>query len=74
MAMAQRSIGRDCLAFSRPDRKLLSLDDTAKLIDRQPITEFLALLYAAPKGEAAWPQFRMAAVVDVPGDVACGLA
>ncbi|MGY8605992.1 IS5 family transposase [Gluconobacter cerinus] len=57
--MAHRSIGQDCLGFSRPDRKPSSLDDIAKLIDWQPITELLAPLYAAPKGEAAWPPLTM---------------
>jgi len=59
MMMAHRSIGQDCLVFLRPDRKPSSLDDIAKLIDWQPITELLAPLYAAPKGEAAWPPFSM---------------
>jgi len=59
MTMAHRSIGQDCLVFSRPDRKPSSLDDIAKLIDWQPIASLLAPLYTAPKGEAAWPPLSM---------------
>ncbi|MBB2159394.1 IS5 family transposase [Gluconacetobacter sacchari] len=57
--MAHRSIGQDCLVFSRRDRKPSSLDDIADLIDWQPIAALLAPLYAAPKGEAAWPPLTM---------------
>ncbi|WP_367161179.1 transposase (plasmid) [Kozakia baliensis] len=57
--MAHWSIGQDCLVFSRPDRKPSSLDDIEKLIDWQPIAAPLAPLYAASKGEAAWPPLTM---------------
>nr|WP_220572378.1 hypothetical protein [Gluconobacter oxydans] len=57
--MAHRSIDQDCLVFSRGDRKPSSLDDIADLIDWQPIATLRAPLYAAPKGEAAWPPLTM---------------
>lgn len=57
--MAHRSIGQDCLAFSRRDQKSSSLDDILALIDWQPIAALLGSLYAAPKGEAAWPPLTM---------------
>lgn len=57
--MAHRSIGQDCLVFSRQDRKPSSLDDIEKLIEWQPIAALLAPLYAASKGEAAWPPARL---------------
>jgi len=41
------------------DRKSSSLDDIADLIDWQPIAALLAPLYAASKGEAAWPPLTM---------------
>ena len=57
--MAHRSIGQDCLAFSGQDQKSSSLDDISALIDWQPIAALLGSLYAAPKGEAAWPPLAM---------------
>jgi len=59
MTMAHRSIGQDCLVFSGQDQKSSSLDDISALIDWQPISVLLAPLYAAPKGEAAWPPLTM---------------
>lgn len=57
--MAHRSVGQDCLVFSRQDQKSSSLDDISALIDWQPIAALLGSLYAAPKGEAAWPPLTM---------------
>ncbi|GBQ31972.1 hypothetical protein [Gluconacetobacter azotocaptans] len=57
--MAHRSIGQDCLGFSRADRPTSSLDEIAALIDWKPITEMLAPLYPATKGEPAWPPLSM---------------
>ncbi|WP_415530536.1 IS5 family transposase [Gluconacetobacter sp.] len=57
--MAHRSIGQDCLAFSGQDQKSSSLDDISALIDWQAIAALLGSLYAAPKGEAAWPPLAM---------------
>lgn len=34
-------------------------DDISALIDWQPIAALLGSLYAAPKGEAAWPSLAM---------------
>ncbi|WP_275943705.1 transposase [Gluconacetobacter tumulisoli] len=53
--MAHRSIGQDCLGFSRPDRPTSSLDAIVALIDWKPIGEMLSPLYPATKGEPAWP-------------------
>jgi len=57
--MAHRSIGQDCLEFSRQARGSSALDEIVALIDWQPIGEILAPLYSAPKGEAAWPPLSM---------------
>lgn len=57
--MAHRSIGQDCLGFSRPDRPTSSLDEIVRLIDWQPISAMLAPLYPATKGEPAWPPLSM---------------
>ncbi|MBB2168052.1 hypothetical protein HLH36_06730 [Gluconacetobacter aggeris] len=53
MVMSYRSIGQDCLEFSRMDRGSSSLDEIAVVLDWQPIVKMLASLYSAPKGEAA---------------------
>ena len=57
--MAHRSIGQDCLGFSRPDRPTSSLDEIVALIDWQPISAMLSSLYPATKGEPAWPPLSM---------------
>jgi len=41
------------------DRGSSSLDEIVALVDWCPIAELLAPLYAAPKGEAAWPPLSM---------------
>lgn len=53
--MARRSIGQERFGFVGGDRTTSSLDTLASLLDWTPIAVFLDPLYAAAKGEPAWP-------------------
>ena len=49
--MAQRRIGQERLAMAETPRVASSLDALSELIDWQPISDLLAPLYPARKGE-----------------------
>ena len=57
--MAQRRIGQERLAMAEPPRVASSLDALSELIDWQPISDLLAPLYPARKGEPGWPPLAM---------------
>lgn len=58
--MAQRRIGQENLALSPwPERNRSPLDDIDALIDWAPVAQALSGVYAAAKGEPAWPPLAL---------------
>jgi IS5 family transposase len=57
-SMAHRSIGPVSPTSDRPSRSA-SLDELLAVISWEPIAEALAGIYAAPKGEKAWPPLAL---------------
>ena len=58
--MARRRIGQEHLRLSdRESGRTGSLDDLRRLIDWAEIDRHLALIYAAAKGEQAWPPLSL---------------
>ena len=58
--MAQRRIGQEKLALSpSPERNRWPLDEIDALIDWTPVTQALSGVYAAAKGEPAWPPLAL---------------
>ena len=57
--MAQRRISQGRLARAEPPRVASSLDALSELIDWPPISDLLAPLYPARKGEPGWPPLAM---------------
>jgi IS5 family transposase len=58
--MAQRRIGQEKLTFSRsPEQNGSSLDEIDALIDWTPVAQALSGVYAANKGEPAWPPLAL---------------
>src|SRR2546430_3162285 len=57
--MAHRRIGQEVLRFSAKAERQTSLDALGALIDWGPAGRALAGLYAAAKGEKAWPPLAM---------------
>ena len=60
MMMARRRIGQERLGIAQtPVPGSASLDQISGLIDWQEIDWLLAGVYAAAKGEAAWPRLAL---------------
>lgn len=57
--MARRRIGQQTLRFSGAGGGVSSLDRLAGLIDWAPIEALLSDIYAAAKGEPAWPPLAL---------------
>ena len=58
--MARRRIGQERLRLSEAQRRQTgSLDEISKLLDWAEIDRHLALIYAAAKGEQAWPPLSL---------------
>ena len=54
--MARRQIGQEVFAFvAEPTPRHCSLDRLCGLIDWSSLDQYLAGIYAAAKGEPAWP-------------------
>src|SRR5438270_12804642 len=59
-SMAQRRIGQENLALSPwPARNRSPLDEIDALIDWAPIAQALSGVYAAAKGDPAWPPLAL---------------
>jgi IS5 family transposase len=58
--MARRRIGQEAFGFVQEDRgRSAGLNELAAAIDWEPIGRELAGIYAAPKGEKAWPPLAL---------------
>lgn len=58
--MGRRQIGQEKLGFGyREERRRSSLDEVDALIDWTPIAQALCGVYAAAKGEPAWPPLAL---------------
>src|SRR3979411_1647221 len=57
--MAHRRIGQEALRFDAKDARQTSLDELHAVLDFAPAKRALAGLYAAAKGEKAWPPLAM---------------
>ena len=58
--MAQRRIGQEKLRLNHSDeRRRSSLDEIDALIDWAPLAQALSGVYAAAKGEPAWPPLAL---------------
>ncbi|MEH6949983.1 hypothetical protein V4R08_01295 [Nitrobacter sp. NHB1] len=57
--MAHRSIGQERFGFAGHTGPASSLDEIGKLVDWCPMAILLDPLYAATKGEPAWPPLAM---------------
>jgi transposase, IS5 family len=58
--MARRRIGQEAFGFAQAERgRSAGLDELAAVIDWTRIERLLAGVYAAPKGEAAWPPLAL---------------
>lgn len=59
MDATHRSIGQERFGFAGRAQSASTLDELGKLIDWEPVSVLLDLLYSAAKGEPAWPPFAM---------------
>lgn len=57
--MARRRIGQERLGFERAEERLTSLDDLGAALDFSVPAAVLASVYAATKGEPAWPPLAL---------------
>src|ERR671923_2709243 len=57
--MAHRRIGKEALRFDAKAARQTSLDELHAVLDFAPAERALAGLYAAAKGEKAWPPLAM---------------